>query len=478
MARRQRRRRQDRRREHAKRDGWKTRHSVITGVGVAATATFGLAAAARADTVTYYVGTNTDDPGGPYASDCATFGNTDCTLRDAVYAANGNSGYADYVVFTSNVSGTVVLGGSDIQITDPVYIYGRGADVDTISGDDTSRIFDVDLDTAGGTVRVYDLTLTHGYAANGGAIHNYDSILRLARDSFISNNADGHGGAVYEAGTYQSGSYDGTFYSTFDDNHAAQGGAVYSDANWGTLRGSTFTGNSAEDGVGGAIDGQGGYLIDATVSGNYATGAGGGVAFFDQIGLYGTIVANNTTAGSDPDLYLGPSAGGSASYDLVEDPGDTGIETLPTIITGQDPQLGALQNNGGPTETLKPAAGSPVVDQSASYSYYDQRLGDRIVDNPNKPNAATGPYAGADIGSVELTLEEGPQAVPTPPAPTPAPHKKKKCKKKHKRSASAAKKKCKKKKRRSADALRFHRPRASTSQWPDRADHNAFLLRP
>jgi predicted outer membrane repeat protein len=478
MAKRQRRRRKERRREHARREGWKTRHSVITGVGVAATATLGLVGAARADNIAYYVGSSSDDSGGPYATDCATYGNTDCTLRDAIYAANANSGYADYVVFTSNVSGTVVLGGDDIQITDPVYIYGRGADVDTISGDDTSRIFDVDLDTAGGPVRVYNVALTHGYADSGGAVRNYDSVLRLARDRFISNNADGHGGAVFEAGNYQSGSYDGTFYSTFSDNHAAQGGAVYSDANWGTLRGSTFTGNSAEDGNGGAIDGQGGYLIDSTVSGNYATGAGGGVAFFDQIGLYGTILANNSVAGSDPDLYLGPAASGRASYDLVEDPGDTGIDTLPTIITGQDPQLGPLQDNGGPTPTLKPAASSPVIDQSASYSYYDQRLGDRIVDNPNKPNAATGPYAGADIGSVELTLAEGPQAVPTP-SPTPVPHKKKKCKKKHKRSATAAKKKkCKKKKRRAADAFRFRTPAASAPSWPNRAEHNPFRLRP
>jgi hypothetical protein len=180
--------------------------------------------------------------------------------------------------------------------------------------------------------------------------------------------------------------------------------------------------------------------------------------------LYGTILANNT-AGSNPDLA---ATGGLASFDLVEDPGNTGIGVVPSIITGQDPQLGALGANGGDTPTLKPAASSPVVDQSYSYSYYDQRIGARIVDNPNKANVSGG--NAADIGAVELSLAEGPQAVPAP-AP-PAPHRKKckkKKKKKHKRSAQAAKKCKKKKKRLVGSSRRFHfaMPPSHPSSWPD-----------
>src|SRR4051812_805502 len=113
MAKRQRRKRQERRQEHAKRPGWQTRHSVITGAGIAATATLGMATGAQAANITYYVGSNADTTG---ATDCNDSTNTDCTLRDAVYAANANTLYLDYVVFTSNVSGAVILTGGDILI--------------------------------------------------------------------------------------------------------------------------------------------------------------------------------------------------------------------------------------------------------------------------------------------------------------------------------------------------------------------------
>jgi hypothetical protein len=453
MAKRQRRRRQERRREHAKRAGWQTRHSVITGAGIAATATLGVAGTALADVQIFYVGSNADTTD---SANCTDFDNTDCTLRDAVDAANANTGYSDYVIFTSNVSGTITLG-SDINISEGVYIYGRGADVDAVSGDDTSRIFDIDLNTAGEIVRIYGLTLTQGYAAQGGAIRNYNSSLRLNGDNFVSNNADGFGGAILNVGEYADGVYDGVFYSTFSDNHAAQGGAVYAGASWGTLRSSTFSGNDALDGFGGAIKGASGYLLDSTVSGNSATASGGGVSVqTDEFVMYGTILANNTAGASDPDLYS-PN-GGTAGVDLVEDPGTSGIEAVPSVITGQDPQLGSLQNNGGYTPTLKPAVTSPVVDQSYSYSYYDQRFSLRIVDNPNVANVPGG--NGADIGSVELTLGEGPQAPPSGPAPAPAPGppfnlKKaiKKCKKKFPGKANAKRrKKCIKKAKRRAGA--------------------------
>ena len=105
-------------------------------------------------------------------------------------------------------------------------------------------------------------------------------------------------------------------------------------------------------------------------------------------------------------------------------------------ITGQDPQLGGLTSNGGPTPTLKPAAGSPVVDQGSSSVPGDQRAFPRRVDNPVVANAPGG--NAADIGSVELTLGEGPQPAAVQPPPPPAPTKKKKCKKKKKKHHSAA----------------------------------------
>jgi hypothetical protein len=155
--------------------------------------------------------------------------------------------------------------------------------------------------------------------------------------------------------------------------------------------------------------------------------------------IYNSILANNT-ATSFPDLHAG--AGVHAGFSLIETGSPIATELGPNLI-GQDPQLGPLQNNGGLTPTMMPAASSPVVDQGSSDTGHDQRLGERRVDNPNVANAPGG--NAADMGAVELSLAEGPQAAASAPPP-PGTKKKKKCKKKHKRSAQIAKK-CKKKRK-------------------------------
>ncbi|MGE3468467.1 MAG: choice-of-anchor Q domain-containing protein, partial [Pyrinomonadaceae bacterium] len=92
-----------------------------------------------------------------------------------------------------------------------------------------------------------------------------------------------------------------------------------------------------------------------------------------------------------------------------------------TNITGVDPNLGPLQNNGGPTLTHLPNAGSPVIDKSAFFNTTeDQRGLARLVDDHTIANAPGG--NGSDMGSVEVQGGGGPTPTPTPPAsPTPTP---------------------------------------------------------
>jgi hypothetical protein len=464
MARRQRRRRQQRRQEHAKRDGWKTRHSVISGAGIAAAATLGIAGTALADSQTYYVGSSADTTG---STDCLDSNNTTCTLRDAVNAANNNNGYADYVVFNTNVSGTVTLGSNDILIEDPVYIYGRGPGVSTVSGDGESRIFDIEMTNTGDNVAIEGLTLTDGSALTGGAIFNRNADLTVF-DSVLTGNEAESGGAIYEYGESDHGRNLLVAYSTLDHNTAVYGGAIAANESAGLVGGSTLAANTASNAGGGILNFSAPYgarLFDSTISGNSSGGGGAGFTLY-YAGAYNTIAANNTNPSGIDTFSIYLSAAGS----LIENPND-GVNG-PHNIIGVDPQLGALGNNGGNTPTMRPAASSPVVDQGYSYAYYDQRGVDfpRIVDNPNVGNAFGPPYGGADIGSVELTLAEGPQATPTQPTPPPVIHKKKKkCKKKkHKRSAEAAKKKkCKRKKkhrrsaRSAAPAIRAWRAQAA-----------------
>src|SRR5918996_467028 len=307
MAKRQRRRRKQRRRDHASRRGWQTRHSVITGVGVAATATLGLAGAAQAEYETYYVGSTADTTG---SADCLDPENTTCTLRDAVYADNNA-----------------------------------------------------------------DLTVV---------------------DSRLTGNSAYSGGAIFEYG----GSEDGTnlfvAYSTIDHNLAVYGGGIAGNESAGFVGGSTLSGNTAYGNGGAIINNSGGYgvgLYDATISGNTAGDEGGGIRTFYAY-PQNTIIANNS-ATDFPDTYNAYLYGFTS---LIRSPGSDLDGDY--NITGTDPQLGALANNGGNTPTMRPAASSPVVDRGLSGAYYDQRGFNRHVDNPNKPNFFDSPYA-SDIGSVE-----------------------------------------------------------------------------
>ena len=88
------------------------------------------------------------------------------SLRAELAAANSG---ADTIVFAHGLHGTITLA-SELQITDSVTIDGPGANKVTVSGNNASRVFEVD---AGFNVTISGLTVSHGYAPNfGGGILN------------------------------------------------------------------------------------------------------------------------------------------------------------------------------------------------------------------------------------------------------------------------------------------------------------------
>src|SRR5262249_1432882 len=128
-------------------------------------------------------------------------------------------------------------------------------------------------------------------------------------------------------------------------------------------------------------------LISCTVIGNHSTGTsgafqgGGGIGLFGTGGSHGTIVlrnsivAGNTTATTGPDAY---GAGNSLHYNFIGGGGGSSgwlnQDHLGTSENPLDPQLGPLQDNGGPTRTHAPLAGSPVLFAGDPYlSGPDQR---------------------------------------------------------------------------------------------------------
>jgi hypothetical protein len=90
------------------------------------------------------------------------------SLRDAITQANSHAG-ADVITFQEGLTGTIALTGGELEITDGLKINGPGADALTVSGNNASRVFQVE---PGATVRLSGLTIAGGNAGigNGGGI--------------------------------------------------------------------------------------------------------------------------------------------------------------------------------------------------------------------------------------------------------------------------------------------------------------------
>jgi hypothetical protein len=459
------------------------------------------------------------------ASDCGDASNVDCSLRQAIT----DSGAGDTIAFRSGLSGTITLASGLPAVTHSLTIQGPGAETITVDGDASYRLFDIHPATGGDPVAISGLTLANGspeasstHHDEAGAILNETADLTVSDSVISGNTAPVIGGAIYSGvGADASTGYaanlnliDTTVSGNSVPPTGANGGAIYLNYGGATISGSTISGNDSGEG-GGAISM---FIMNApvliensTIAGNAALGPPGirrGGAIFLLSNPSGLTISNSTvsantathgsgiysshedTTGPDQTTILensivdgntgtsdlanggpSPAPGFDAAFSLI---GSATEATLNQSVAGSNilgvsPQLAALADNGGPTETMLPQAGSPVIDKGCRFGLVtDQRALTRPVDLPDYNNSAAVGADGSDIGAAELQTSPGggdatgtqspgsaicppsstPSGTTTPPSsstPAPTTPTKKKCKKKHKRSASAAKKKCKKK---------------------------------
>jgi hypothetical protein len=270
----------------------RSRRRAKVGAGIATVVGAAALAAPSAQGATFQV-TNLDDSGPG-------------SLRDAVDSANAAAN-ADTITFAPSLSGQITLT-DEIEIDAAVDIQGPGASVVTISGDDNSRIFNVDVTSVGVTsdpVSISGLTLTDGYASSdGGAIAVNYSDLTLTGVTIRSSYAESDAGAldVYASPV---AIVDSRISGNFSDS---EGGAIYTDgvnaddtdANRVTIRNSVVT-NNYTSGNGGAMyvdDATGGnvLIVNSEISDNTAGSTAGGIMFYGHKG--GSTIRNSTISGN------------------------------------------------------------------------------------------------------------------------------------------------------------------------------------
>jgi hypothetical protein len=258
-----------------------------------------------------------------------------------------------------------------------------GGGLITLSGGNAVQVLSVN---SGVTLTLKNATISGGVAANGGGIYNAGE-LTVQNSTLSGNSASTTGGGIYNNST-------GTLTlqnSTISGNSTPWGGGIY---NYGTLtvqnstisgntamfsggggggilnkgtltvQNSTLSGNSARWGGGFYIKGAGTTTVieNSTISGNTA-GDGGGIYTYRPVTIQNSIVALQAASANDCTTATGGSIV-SQGYNIESNQfcdftatGDQQSKDAAAL------KLGALADNGGPTQTMALDAGSVAIDQ-------------------------------------------------------------------------------------------------------------------
>ena len=285
-----------------------------------------------------------------------------------------------------------------------------------------------------------------GCCGDGGGIANVGGTVKITGSTFAGN----HAGAGGDGG----GGGDGLGLNFVGGTGAtaaggSSGGAIATSGGTVTVVNSTLTGNfggpggnggnggvtnvtSSEPSGGGAGNGSAGgglfvhggataSLTNVTVNGNFVGAPGtpgqpgsGSTAQAGAVGnpaFGGGVYDNGAPATALTDTLLASNELGNCAGDVTDDGHNLvfGVAAgCPTTFTLGDPKLGALQNNGGPTQTEDLGAGSAAAGQGAGCAATDQRGVTRTAScdigayQVEAPAASTG--AATAVGRSSATL--------------------------------------------------------------------------
>ena len=375
--------------------------------------------ASAAGGITYFVSTSGGSPtcsaaanshGAPFSTiqaalNCAATDATTAASPDSIFVAAGTYDEMDTIDANVNVYGA---GASQTFVNSsatPVVAMGTQT-VDlfglTIEGGTCCETAGGGVENEGGFLTVtYDTFTGNSVAGSGGAIDNYQGTLVATHDTFTGNDGATGAGAIGNEGTATatddtfSGNWGGdggggaiqnrsiltATDDTFTENVAAGngGGAIW---NSGSLTASndTFSGNSGNysgspSGPGGAIWNDGTVTAtDDTFSGNMTSAPLGGGGIYNTGGS--VVLSNSVLAGNTP----GADCVGTITDDgyNIDDDGSCGFSATGSLSDNPDTDLGTLQSNGGPTQTMAitPASSAFELVRSASCTVTTDQRGE------------------------------------------------------------------------------------------------------
>lgn len=365
----------------------------------------------------------------------------DCSLREAIAAATAAAG-DDIIAFSTLFSTpqTIVLGGSELVLGNngSTTIAGPGPALLTLDGNNASRI----LSTGANVVaNVSGIRFTRGNGAGalntgrGGAIYNVGGTLTLT-NCVITANAAANGGGLNNAGSINPTvpatlTIDGCVFS--NNTSTSSGSALQNfSTSFVTMRNTTISGNTSTNvGIAGAFQANGTVTItNSTISGNTTPGGTGGGLYYNGTNLIvtnSTIVNNSSAVGGGGfhrtgtaltanirNTIIAGNTGAATSPDAFGDATSQGNNIIGNVLgstgwvmsdqQGVNPMLGALANNGGPTQTHLPMAGSPAINMGNNCVLTSTCTAANPPANVTTDQRGTARPQGAtvDIGSVEV----------------------------------------------------------------------------
>ena len=212
--------------------------------------------------------------------------------------------------------------------------------------------------------------------SRGGAIVNSQGIVTITQTTISANSANSAGGSIFNA--YGTLDIDN---STISNNTASSGGGIFNIEGTANITNSTISSNSV-GATGSAIHSQWNSLVNidsSTITRNHTD-----INDFTAVYSYDSTfnMANTIVAGNidNKDISGDPLDFNSGGNNLIGN-SNAGLgftngvngDIVGTAASPIDPQLGPLQNNGGPTETHALLANSPAIDAGNTNENNDQR---------------------------------------------------------------------------------------------------------